>query len=165
MQQRLSILAMSICSFVALIGISATLASSFWPTARANAAIPSVQMPLLRAAEFIFVDEPGSAEPWQSQLLFVRNPDGHLHVWRIPVRNGVHRLPDIHWWKHGQSCEQFRPDFAAGTIGCKDKSLGPWAQINYQWNLEGKNLRGQVDDLERVDGIEIAGDYLLTKPR
>ncbi len=164
-QRSLPILAMATCSFVALIGVCTPFVSSFWPSERANAAIPRVQMPQLNPSEFVFVDEPSAMFNWPSQALFVRNPDGRLNVWRIPVIDGVHGLPDIHWWQRGQSCKRFTPDFTSGTIGCRDRSLYEWAQKNYLWNLDGKNLVGYVDDLERIDGIEVAGEYLLTKPR
>jgi hypothetical protein len=134
--------------------------SSLTPSAKVQAERPRVKIPNLGPSQFTFTKDP----TWETgELMFVRKPDGTLDVWRLLTRNGKRTLPDLHWWRPGQECDSFGPDFAKGIITCYDQDLSDWMKENYVWSLDGKNLGKQADNMERMDGYEEFGDYVFGK--
>lgn len=134
---------------------------SMYPTPKAYADRPRVKIPELRPGQYAFVHSPR----WRSEdWLFVRRPDGQLNVWRIPVRDGAHLMPDCYWWRAYTPCEQFAPQFEKGVIVCSAK-MPEWAAETYVWSLDGKALHPQacVPDMEPVIGFDEFGDYVAGK--
>lgn len=141
--------------------------ASLQPSEQAKANRPRVVLPALEPAQFAYIADPMAADNWPSHLLVVRKPDGDLRVWRMPLRNGLHSLPDVHWWQQGPTCQRFEPDFTTGTIACRDANLGSWGSEPYRWNLDGKNLglSRHVDDMDTVEGALSADEYVFADGR
>jgi hypothetical protein len=123
-----------------------------WQSERPSTESTLVEMPKLGRSEYAFVNEPGSPQDSPTQVLFVRRPDGQVDAWRVPGRNGLVQLPDVRGWRQGPLCQRFAPDFTKGRIGCWDGSLGESTGKYYEWDLDGKNVIGQIDDMRRAQG-------------
>ena len=101
------------------------------------------------------------------RLLIVAAPSGELSAFVLPLRDGKVMLPDLHWWRMGYICTDFRPESTDGTITngsifeCHDAQRSEWSRISWRWTIDGKNLRGAgdmtVDDFNRVDLVERQG--------
>lgn len=148
-------------ALIGIAGIARLFLSSLKPSERAYAEIPRVRLPVLGPGEFTYINDPTALDNWPSDLLLVRRRDGSLKVWIIPTRNGVHLLPDVHWWRQGNSCPRFEPDFQTGVIACIGSEFGEWANQAYRWDLNGKNINGQADDMQEIRGREDGGEFVF----
>jgi len=107
-------LLVSLVVLALLIGIAAVaqiFLSSLNPSDRAYANVPRIRLPALKPEAFAYVSDPTALDNRPTELLLVRRRDASLKVWRIPTRDGIHFLPDIHWWREGIPCQRFEPDF------------------------------------------------------
>jgi hypothetical protein len=165
MKRILLISATALLIMLGVGGVAFLFLTSLNPSERAYAAIPHIRLPVLGPEQFAYIKDPTALDNWPSVLLIVRRRDASLGVWRIPTRDGNVQLPDIHWWRQGQTCPRFEPDFRSGVIGCVGGDLGEWGRHAYRWDLEGRNIGGQVDDMPAVRGREEGGEYVLTPNR
>ncbi|MCB1907537.1 MAG: hypothetical protein KDH15_09230 [Rhodocyclaceae bacterium] len=125
------------------------------PSARTLAERPRVVIPELANGQFAFVGDPRSNQSFPSELLFVRDPDGTLRAWWMPVSRGRVTLPDLHWWRPLARCADFGPDFARGEYRCRDAEVPDWIRNSLRWTLDGKSIPGKPmhhDDMPRVLG-------------
>ena len=152
-------------SLIGIGGVAKIFLSSLEPSDRAYAEIPRFYLPALKPEEFVYIKDPTALDNWPSDLLLVRRSDGSLKAWRIPTRNGIHLLPDLHWWREGAPCSRFEPNFQSGMIECIESERGEWARKAYRWSLDGKNITGQADDMWEIRGREDGNEYVLTPIR
>jgi len=153
--------------FVMLAGgavVARMFLSSLNPSERAFAEIPRIRLPVLKPESFAYVRDPTALDNWPADLLLLRRRDASLSVWRVPTKDGVHLLPDIRWWRAGVPCQRFEPDFRTGIIECIEPELGEWARKMYRWDLDGRNISGQADDMWEIRGRE-DGDEFVFAPR
>lgn len=165
MKRILLISATALLIMLGVGGVAFLFLTSLKPSERAFAAIPHIRLPVLEPEQFAYIKDPTSLDNWPSVLLIVRRQDASLSVWRIPTRDGNVQLPDIYWWRQGQTCPRFEPDFRTGVIGCMGADFGEWGRHAYRWDLDGKNISAQVDDMPAVRGREDGGEYVLTPNR
>lgn len=145
------------------IGTLFVLLDSLAPSESAYANAPAVKLPALSAGQFQFVDDPYSFENSPSRLMLVRRLDGSLKVWRVPIAGDAYRLPDFHWWQSdGPLCRQLAPDFRSGIVSCGDHDSSGWAFTQARWDLNGKNLTGQLDDMMEVRGQARSGYFYFS---
>ncbi|MBV1775374.1 hypothetical protein KSF73_06560 [Burkholderiaceae bacterium DAT-1] len=163
MSRRALILITSLLALIALAGVISLFASSLKPSENAYATLARVSIANLQPESFAYVPDPAALDHRPADLLLIKRKDGSLSVWRVPVRDGLHVMPDIHWWRPGPVCKRFEPDFGAGTIECKDNDLDAWQRQTYRWRLDGKHETGQVDDMWAVNG-EVAGSDFVIQP-
>lgn len=157
-------------SFIALIAIGLVLAVtpffiSLTPSEKSIAALPRIKVPAIQAGQFAFVEDPQSTSQWPSALLLFRQRNGELFVWVIPTKDGVVAMPDIHWWRGYIKCPSFAPDISKEVISCSDPGLSAWWKENYRWRLDGKNINGVVDDMQRINGEERSGEFIYRMRR
>ena len=143
-------------------GVALLFLTSLNPSERAYAAIPHIHLPVLEPEQFAYITDPTALDSWPSVVLIVRRRDASLGVWSIPFQNGDVQLPDIHWSRQGYACPRFEPDFRAGMISCIGADFGEWWRDAYRWDLHGKNISGQVDDMPAMRGREEGGEFVLT---
>ena len=165
MKRKLLISALALLSMLGIAGVVQMFWSSLGPSEKAYADIPRFRVPGLKPDEFAYIKDPTALDNWPADLLLLRRHDGSLKVWRIPTRNGVHLLPDIHWWQVGNACPRFEPNIQSGVIECVGLDLGEWGRKNYRWNLDGKNIAGLVDDLWEIKGREDGNEFVLGSRR
>ncbi len=125
--------------------------------------LPRVATAHIAPAALALGRDPYSLPPRESAILFVRQPDGRLDAWFLPVRGGLPRLPVDADWNPGLPCSRFDADFARGLIRCDDAALDPELRARYQWGLDGRRRNQLVPDLLRVPGTEEAGAFVLHK--
>lgn len=115
----------------------------------------------IAAGSFAFVPDPYSAPPYESEILLLRERSGVLRAWFIPVRQGVHRLPQDERWTPGLACPRFIVDFEAGTLGCHNPAVPQEVMARYRWRLDGRRLSDFVPDLLAIPGSEAQGFFVL----
>lgn len=144
------------------------------PSQKAYADLPSIDLSLLEEGQYKVLNHPAMAE-FSSGLgwavLIYRKQNGQLRVWRLPRRNGAILMPDLTWRRAMYECREFGPTMVNGQIDetlpiqCHDKDVDEWWADRWQWDIEGRNLSGQVDDMEAVVGVEEAGYFVIGKRR
>ncbi len=139
--------------------------SSLSPSEQAIAALPRIKVPSLAPEQFKIVENPVSNNQSPSKLMLLRQKNGKLFVWSIPVRDGVFAMPDIHWWRPGMTCPSFAPDFANEVIACTGSYLPAWWREHLRWRLDGTNISGRVDDMPRIQGQERLGEFIFSMRR
>lgn len=158
---RTTLLRITLVAGLLALGLCLTpFVSSFSPSERAHAVRPRVALPELAPGQFAYVADPRYPG---IDLMFVRKPNGHLNVWYVSVRDGVHLLPDFHWWRPGRPCKNLSPQFDKGVITCADSDLPEWYKSNYLWTLDGKALSQNTTDMLPSIGNEEMGDFVFGK--
>lgn len=161
-RRNLSVVLFALLS-IGLVALGWVAGQSLWPSARTDAELPRIPISSLTTNSYRFAPDPLSIKEQESQIFFVRTSSEKLYAWYVPQRDGIKRLPDGHWWKHGYACNDLRPDFKQGIIHCGDDGLPQWAALRYRWSLDGKSLSDQVPDMEPVPGTEESGYFVLLK--
>jgi hypothetical protein len=150
-------------SAVGTVAGGAVVFQSLLPSAGTDAALPRVPTSSIQPGAYQFVPDIYAQGQQQDQIMFVRTHDGQLYAWWVPVRDGLHRLPDHHWWKPGIPCRELRPDFEAKVIRCLDTALPDWAKERYRWRLDGKSLSDQAPNMEAIPGVEESSHFVFHK--
>jgi hypothetical protein len=152
-------------SAIASIGLAVVvyaLGHSLAPTARAEAELPRVLLPVLSPGQFAFIEHPRPALAARTDLLFLRTAEGELRIFEIPTVKGKHTMPDRAWWRPGHLCRRFEPNFEMGEFQCNDPAAHTWVQEKFRWSLSGKTLSPQaVEDMIAVPGRVEAGGYFV----
>jgi hypothetical protein len=100
------------------------------------------------------------------RLLIVAAPSGKVSAFILPLRDGRVILPDLHWWRFGYLCADFRTETTDETITdssifeCHDAELKGWPDNGWRWNIDGKTLSRRSwahDDFTRVAWTERNG--------
>jgi hypothetical protein len=148
-------------SLAALLAVLAGLGASLKPSARAEAALPRVPVPHLGPRSFAFVPNPVAFDGWSSEYLFVRYEDGSLKVFELPTHRGRFTMPDIRWWRHGNVCRVFEPDFSTKQFRCNDPAASEWDRETMRWTLEGRSLYTGMEDMLLVPGYVSGGEFVV----
>jgi hypothetical protein len=132
------------------------------PSAAAEASRPSVRIPHLSLGAFGYIADPLSSDTWPSELLVIRDRTGKVTVFRIPMTDGLHALPDVHWWKAGWPCSRLEPDFATSRIRCHDAEASDWIR-SLAWSIDGRFVGAELkmDDMIVATEIGAPGDEVL----
>ena len=104
-------------------------------------------------------------------LFFYKDNNGAVHVWDVPILNGHVAMPDMRWWVPTFECKHFGPSLTDGLVDeslpikCHDvvHDVDPdmaWWLEQWQWSINGKNLKGMVSDMNQATGI-IEQDYFI----
>lgn len=153
--------ALAAMSLAALVAVFAGLGASLKPSARAEAALPRVPVPQLGPRSFAFVPNPVAFDGWSSEYLFVRYEDGSLRVFEVPTHRGRFTMPDMQWWRHGNVCRVFEPDFAVKQFRCNDPEASEWVREKLRWSLEGRSLYTGMEDMLSVPGYFTNGEFVV----
>jgi hypothetical protein len=126
-------------------------------------AVPSVRVARLAPGNFIVVDAPalpaGARGPLK--LLVLRQTDGLLRGYYLPVDGGQPAVPVSGALVGGVPCDDFAPDFASGDIGCRQARAGFDFALRPRWALDGRAQAPHLPDLLAAKGREVDGDWLL----
>lgn len=126
-------------------------------------AAPSVRVAKLMPGSFLLVaapvSPPGARDPLQ--LLLLRDTDGQLRGFYLPVDGGRAAVPVSGALLRGVPCEDFGPDFTARDIGCRQARPGFEFALRPRWGLDGRTLTGAAPPLLAAEGREVEGDWLL----
>jgi hypothetical protein len=165
MKRKLLVSLVFLALLVGIAVVGRMFLSSLNPSDRAYAEIPRIRLPALKPEAFAYVRDPVGLDNQPTQLLLVRRRDASLKVWRISTKDGIHLLPDIHWWREGAPCLRFEPNFQSGIIECIESEQGEWARQVYRWDLNGRNISGQVDDMWEIKGREDGDEFVFAPGR
>ncbi|WP_428634507.1 hypothetical protein [Sedimenticola sp.] len=141
---------------LALIGLGFTsipFIGSMKVNAHALANRPHYRIDDLMPGDYkILPDRPGSRRGMA--LLFYRSSESSVSVWGLPVYEDKFLLPDYSWWRWGHLCEDFRLDLERSLFRCFDQSIEDYerGQQEWRWDLSGKNLGVQTEDLIAIPG-------------
>ncbi len=140
------------------------------PSQRVNATLLRIDLSALPAGQWQReVWQPSGAGPRQAgqDLVLYRKHDGTLRIWLLPTKQGATAMPDIHWWNSALYwCKAFGPSLRAGVVDeqaairCHDPETPEWWRRHWQWDVDGKSLTGNVDDLPSMNGV-IEGHYFV----
>lgn len=137
---------------------------SLQPNTASDAALPRIATSGIAPETFVYSEAIATRLAGESaDMLLVRLGDGRLMAWYVPVRDGLHHLPDMHWWRPGRPCRDLRPDFQARQIACADKNLPDEIARQFRWTLEGKALNPSIPDMAPMPGVEESGFFVLYK--
>ena len=125
---------------LALFGIAAVawpLIRSLSPSERAQAEAIKLEVRGLAPGTYRTFD--GRA----FRLYVVRTTAGLIAAYRVPLRRGKVRMPEIHWYSPYGECTDFRPFDPSGQLTnsaifqCVAPSMGEWADRNMRWRIDG----------------------------
>lgn len=128
-----------------------------WSSGGPRTAKARVVAPKLMPAEFAFVNDPNAPEHSPAQFMIVRKTNGQTDVWRLQGKDGVVQMPEVRGRYVGRPCQRFAPDFIMGRIACRDSSLGEAARY-FEWDMDGRNVIGQADDLKAAEEFLSVGE-------
>jgi hypothetical protein len=146
------ILAISVVGMAALVaaGVVWVLASTWGPSKSAQARLAVLEMP-----------PPGELRILSGRkfrVFVVHTLEGDLAVLRVPVTDGVVRMPDINWWRPFTPCTDFSLDTPNGMVSrrsvfsCHDASVPEWWAPRWRWGYNGKSLApgNSIEDIPNV---------------
>ena len=90
-------------------------------------------------------------------------------VWDVPVKDNKIGLPDRYWYFPSYLCGNFGPTFVNGIVDeskpikCHDKAIENTIWGEYEWDINGVNLRGNASDLQRTKGVIEDGQFIIGK--
>jgi hypothetical protein len=149
---------------VALGGAFATVPfiGSLAPGPTAGKSLARIDIRHLAPGSFAVVDDRLEQAPYGTRFFVLKDFDGSLRVFAVPLKDGRTALPDVRWWRVAAWCDNFAPDSLDGRLtksavfSCK-KAEPHWSEQNareWRWDLHGKNLGKFTDDMPR-------GRYIL----
>ena len=140
--------------------------SSLGPPANAGEDLPHIDVSGLDVGSYMFHDL-NNAGGWRysTRLLIARlGPDHYVTYYMNRNESGETMLPDIHWWRPGWPCKDFRPSSASGELTsdtilrCHDEYDKYRPEL--AWRISGEAVEHDFDDLEAID-FSIEGRYLV----
>ncbi len=160
---------------LALIGLAIAFAPfvlSLNPSKRVDASLPRIKVSSLEPGKSMLVNHPqlpGSYSKTFWSILFVRKHDGELKAWKVLTKDSAVLMPDLHWWRPFVPCKHFGPTEKDGRIDetapiqCHDEPITEWWSKVWRWDIDGKNLSGQADDMESAKGVVEDGYFVVGK--
>jgi hypothetical protein len=154
------VLGLGLCSVVVPFG------ASLAPAEGADLKLPHIDVSSLRPGQYGFYSTKRSLWFEAESIFVLRDPDGALHVFTVPTKEGAVVLPDIHWWARGALCKSFGPTPSGGIVtsdtvlSCHDPNLPEWQKSEDRWALSGRNLGRYTDDLPTTK-YAVQGPYLV----
>jgi hypothetical protein len=100
-----------------------------------------------------------------AEVMIIKDYDSVLHVYLLPLKNGLVQMPDIEWFHHFASCADFGPEIEGGQIvkgsllECRALPEGVSNQ-EWKWSIDGKNL-GKYTENMMVPNYTIDGNYVV----
>lgn len=131
---------------------------SLKPSARSNAELSRYDISGIPAGTLAIPDGPILGElfnGYKLKLLVYRSNSGQITAWRVPVKNGLVGMPDLHWFKPVHACQDLRVigEGESRSIACLDQNVSDWWLNEWRWSLNGINLGSMVDDLDTAVGM------------
>ncbi|WP_163834007.1 hypothetical protein [Spartinivicinus ruber] len=147
---------------------------SLKPNAKADAALPRIDVSDIKPGTYIFLPHPIYGELYSGyswSVMIYRKHDGTVKAWDLTTRNGAVGMPDLHWWRPFYDCKQFGPTVINGEvqenlpIQCHDADIpSNWWANEWRWNISGKNLGKMMSDLNETVGV-VEGKYFVFAKR
>ena len=154
---------------IGIVGYFTPLLLSFGPNAKAEPALPIIDVSRIMPGQTRFEEHPlygAIFRDYKWSILFYRHTDGKLSAWDVVTENGVLVMPDWDWWRpSGQLCQNFSPvpDQSDGvTYQCNDLPKIQWYS-ELQWDIEGKNIAGGTGDMLATRGELKGGKFKVGK--
>lgn len=161
-----------ILSLIGLSLASLPLIQSMKPSARADAALPRIDISSLSPGEFAIFKQshPVRFLNYYNSILIYKRNNNEVLAWVVPVKEGKVVMPDFHWWQYpAYLCSKFGPTMINGVVDeslpiqCHDTETPKWWRDKWQWGFNGKNLNRQVDNLRRINGTIETRYFVLHK--
>lgn len=143
---------------IAILVLGLTLLRSLSPTWRSASLLPRFDVSGLGSGSHTYFEREGVGRIRPlSKYLVIRSPSSNLFVYEVPIRDGNFVLPDLHWWRWGIECKDFRPDTIDGkvtgdsVIRCQDSEVAEWSdwwRRELRWSIDGKNLGTRTEDMQ-----------------
>lgn len=164
------------CLALIALGIAVTpFGLSLKPNARADAALPRIDISNLKPEEIVLLEHPthgyaGRDYIWS--IILMKLTDGSIRAWSVPTKNGNIGMPDHHWWRPFFPCKDFGPSKVDGLIDmhshfkCHDTDIPhEWWATAWQWDLSGKAIDSSaIGDMLEITGT-IEGKYFVLGKR
>lgn len=143
---------------------------SLKPSARAKNSLITLNISELARGDYLAVNN-GHYGPdkdgYGVSLMIYRSRKNQIFAWSIPTRNGLYLMPDITWNKPFYECRDFGPTRVNGQIDeskpvqCHDLGQDQqfWQKV-WQWDLSGKNISRQAEDLRLSKGTVRGGFFV-----
>ena len=159
---------LTIVTLVGLFFVTLPFVGSMKPSAKANAALPRIDISNLHTGEAKIYDLPNSAEyfgGYKLSLFIFKTTGGEVRAWELPTKNGNVGMPDLHWWKPYHPCKDFGLSSSQEQFACQDSDLpSDWWESKWQWDLRGNSIASNIDSMPSVTGA-IEGKYFVYRKR
>lgn len=156
---------LTITSLLIVIGLfiaALPFARSMKPSARAIADLPRINLDNINLGEYKIVTKHIIPDLYNGRkwgVLIIRKNNGEFDIYDILFSGNKVAMPDIHWWKSYEDCENFGPTTINGKIvenkpiTCHDQAnFSEWSKQEWRWSLSGNNLGKYTDDLPKTRG-------------
>lgn len=133
---------------------------------------PGVRVAMLPPGSFVWASAPDDArylppgvradQAQQLKLLVLRTPEGRIHAFFMPWRDGRASLPvGGALTTPGLPCLDLAPQFDTGDIACREPAPGFDFAQRHRWSLSGQALSAGTPGLTPAPGHEAGGEWLL----
>ena len=122
------------------------------PTDRAVANLPHIDISNIEPGGYRYVST-GRDWGFESEWLIIRDTEGEIYVYTIPLQDGKYLMPDLSWFRPGGFCVEFGPEMISevvtkdSVIKCHDIEMYDWGRKEWRWTLDGKNLGEHTNDM------------------
>ncbi len=145
---------------------------SLKPNLKAEALLPRIDLSDLVPGKYVIQKHPAYGNSYNGYqwgvLMYFKN-DGTFKIWDVPIGNGGVGMPDMHWYRPMFSCKDFGPSLTNGLIDesmplkCHDDDIYEWWKPHLVWDIDGKNIKGEVDNLKPTRGHIEGNNFVFGK--
>ena len=148
---------------------------SLKPNARAEAALPRVDISKMKPGELRLHDHPtwgNAGQGYNWSVLIIKLSADSIKAWVVPAQNGHIGMPDWHWWRPIYPCKIFGLSTSAGStdedsnLMCHDKDTPyDWLLSRWKWDLNGKAIDSKTAEDMPIAVGAVEGKYFVLGKR
>lgn len=139
---------------------------SMEPSAKAKSERSRHNISSLQRGQFLF-EHFERANPWNQAVLIIRDWDGTVYSYLVPMEDNRVLMPDMYWGRTVYDCTDFGPEIeisgrikASGVIKCHDPDVQAWWRDHWRWSYNGQTIHPPMGNMYSPDH-EIQGEYLF----
>ena len=162
---------------ISFLGLGAVFASmpfikSMQPSERVFSNLLRIDLSGIKPGQYKLLQKHVLPKGWAADewgVLIIRKYDGEYDIWDIPYIDGKVGMPDNHWWRIYEYCENFGPTLQngkileSGPIKCHDDEMSKWAMQEWRWSISGENLGKMTVDLNKTKGSIEGNEFVFFK--
>ena len=136
--------------------------------ARSSASLPKIDVSKMKVGEILFHPyQEDEYNDFNLSILLYKQVSGNFIAFSIPTKNGNQvGMPDLKWWKPFYLCKNFGTEESNNGLvfKCLDQDLpSEWWAKKWQWDINGKSLDNDIDNMDLIRGMVKDGYFFLYK--
>lgn len=139
---------------------------SLGPSEKAGEDLPHIDISKLKEDNYLIYDVNDKWWRYSTKFLVIRLKDRDYRIYYMNRNEeGETMLPDLHWWRPGWPCKDFRPSTEEGkitsksVIKCFDENQDYRPDVS--WKVTGEPIRHNYSPMEQVKKYSVSASYLV----